>query len=230
MMCTSGACIRLIVVLIVMSTCHTLSATTLTISDTDKGYYTVGGQHNVSNLNYFVGLNGPEYRNFFVFDLAAVQKPIVSATLLLYEPSKSFPGFFSAAGMETYELRDVVTPIGILTQPTGDLISGLNTFDDLGEGVLYATHILTAAEMGTYISIPLNQSGVAAVNGVNKLIAFGGSMILHDQYPREHYAFAWSGYEPALLQLELVPEPGSMLLICVSACVLTLAHNRSARR
>jgi hypothetical protein len=65
------------------------------INYTDRGWYLPTGYHDPPNLNYIVGDNrgrsdcvpcANDYRNFFVFNLASVPKPIASATLELEVP------------------------------------------------------------------------------------------------------------------------------------------------
>src|SRR5690349_8000438 len=121
--CTSVLCS----LLIVSTASSVVSAQTVVINYTDRGWYSVTGQHTPNNLIYSVGdVRGPgcttclnDFRNFFVFDLAAVTQPISSAKLALFVPNAPGPGYVSSDPSENFELHDVVTPIAALVGGTG---------------------------------------------------------------------------------------------------------------
>jgi hypothetical protein len=199
-----------------------VSAQTVVIPHTDRGWYYETGYHDPDNLNYFAGdFRGdtcssgchPDIRNFFVFDLSSVVQPILSAKLALYVPSPPPSGFGYVSGdpSENYELHDVVTPIATLVAGgTG----GVATHTDLGSGVIYGSRSMTAADMGSVIEITLNPSAIAALDAATGLIGIGGSITTLDGLANEEYTFGGSnaGTETTELRITLVPEPSSILL------------------
>src|SRR5262245_28236088 len=101
-MLRNGACTSVLITWYVfILNCHWISAQTVIIDYTDRGTYSSAGFHNPANPNYVVGdIRGTggdgDSRNFFVFDLAGITKPIVSAKLALSVPSQiAGPGFSS---------------------------------------------------------------------------------------------------------------------------------------
>src|SRR4051794_3996091 len=95
---------KLIGLLTVILACPLVSAQTVVINYTDRGWYQQEGRRE-GITNYFVGDNGIEYRNFFVFNLSSVTQPIASATLELFVPAAgSAQGYVSADPSENYEL------------------------------------------------------------------------------------------------------------------------------
>jgi hypothetical protein len=211
-----------------------LPAATLVVSTVDQGWYDERGFHDFNNMNYLVGnatgfgmgAGYVEYRNFFVFDLSTVSKPIASATLALYELPPPHAHFSSGDGSENYELHEVATAIETLTDGLGDQVA----FHDLGDGAVYGTRLLTASDMGTYVEVPLSASGVAALNSANGEIAIGGSITTLDSLPNKEFAFGHSGDDAVQLRLEIVPEPGHVVLFCTAAAVGCIIYRRRPQR
>jgi hypothetical protein len=195
----------------------------------DRGWYNELGVHNPGNDNYGAGdFRGrfcssgdcpSDVRNFFVFDLSLIPKPVQSATLILHLiGTLPQPGYFSNDASETYELHDVVTPIAQLVDGTG----GLAAHTDLGSGVVYGSRAFTSADVfqgigATRIQIPLNESAIKALNEARGgPFALGGSITTLDDKPNPEYVFAYSftAYGAiSWLDLSLVPEPPSFLLL-----------------
>ena len=144
----------------------------------DRGWWGVDGSHEPANYNYYVG-NGAgtpalTYRNWFAFDLGCVSGPVSSASLVLEMPDN---GFSSVHASETYSLFDVSTPVPDLIGALG----GATTYNDLGSGTSYGAVVVTAADNGLEVAVPLNAAGLAAINGnVGGLVAFGGALTTLD--------------------------------------------------
>src|ERR1044072_7856520 len=89
----------LFTLLTVLFSCPLVSAQTVAINHTDRGWYNSAGNHTPSNLSYLVGdsrgtgcapcLN--DFRDFFVFNLSLVTQPITSAKLAVFVPSQPGP-------------------------------------------------------------------------------------------------------------------------------------------
>src|SRR5689334_25019641 len=89
---------------------------TITISYTDRGWYSEHGVHDPTNRHYNVGdTRGPsgggstqaDPHNFFVFNLSSLSTQIASARLALLVPRPSTPGGSRIAEpTETYQLAD----------------------------------------------------------------------------------------------------------------------------
>src|SRR6266849_10601386 len=72
----------------------------MTINFTDSGSWSQAGNHDSHIKNYIAGRNsGTEFRDFLVFNLARVDRPIIGAELRLYNPQT---GFSSPNPSETY--------------------------------------------------------------------------------------------------------------------------------
>ena len=210
--------------------CTRVSAQSVNIDYTGRGWYTDIGSHAARNLNYFIGDKcdaSPcmsDTRNFFVFDLSGVTLPISSAKLALFVPGPlPILGFESVDPSETYELHDVTTSITtLLAGWTNGSSTGIAIWNDLGTGVVYGSRAMTAADMGSVVEITLNSSAIAAMNATHGLFAFGGSITTLDALPNHENIFAGtsSGSLTTQLRLTLVPEPSTLLLLGISAISL----------
>jgi hypothetical protein len=216
---------RLLSLVAVLGYCPFVSAQTVTINYSDRGWYTPDGNHTPSNVNYTVadfyidGSGSLASHNFFVFNLASVTKPIASAKLALYVPGGTEPGYSSPDPSENYELHDVATPIATLVAGTG----GVATWDDLGSGVVYGSRTMTAADMGNVVEITLNSSAVAAMNATHGLLGFGGSITTLDSLPGTYeqlFGYTQVSTYVTQLRLTLVPEPPTLLLLGIGAISL----------
>jgi hypothetical protein len=215
--------------------CLAVSAQTVVIPHTDRGWYNEAtGYHVPSNQNYLVGDNRGigcgecfnDFRNFFVFDLAGVTQPIASAKLALSVPGPlPIPGYVSTDPTENYELHDVTTPIATLLDGTG----GVAAHTDLGSGVVYGSRTMTAADMGSVVEITLNATAISALDAaLGGLFAFGGSITTLDDLPNFEQTFAFSSTGETQLRLTLVPEPSSLLL-CLAGIFASLMCRRRPR-
>lgn len=179
----------------------------VTLDPIDRGWYQETGFHITSNTSYLCGdgrgpscgCSGEDYRNFFLFDLTGMTETIARAYVLLWLPDAGFVGDPS----ELYELFDVTTDI---TQLTGG-ISGTDAHADLGSGVSYGSRIVTAADLGTFVKIPLNRDAVASLNQASGLLAIGGTIQTLDGSANDEFLFGDTHNLP-LAFTQLVVESG----------------------
>lgn len=169
----------------------------------DSGWWTHLGSHNANNPNYIAGReNGLEFNNFFVFNLAGINEPIASATLVATNGLASRgPGYRSPDPSETYTLFDVSTPISALTTSG----NGQTTiFDDLGTGISYGSRDITAADNSRPVPIALNDAGIAALNAaLGSQVALGGAVTTLARQARFEQVFAFTGNPRDTKQLVL---------------------------
>jgi hypothetical protein len=128
--------------------------------------------------NYCSNVSDVVYRDFFVFDLASLQSNVASASLLLWNPEKTDyyndNGYMSSHDTETFLLHEVHTSTTELTQINSHRV---DVFDDLGTGTFYGERVMSAADSGTWVRVPLNAAGLAALYGAaGGTIALGGSL------------------------------------------------------
>jgi hypothetical protein len=208
-----------LVAIVFVSTGH---ATTITLGTTQSGWYDQTGFHN-NNPNYIAGVccgNG-EHRDFFVFDLLGVTGKVVGATLRLFNP---FGGYVSPDATETYTLFSVATPTSTLIAG-GSGLTGI--FDDLANGAMYGSRVVSAADNNTVVEIVLNAN---AVNDINALLglsfAVGGTITtLQGTAPFSSFApqetiFVLTGDGNRQLMLTIVPEPAALLLFITGLIML----------
>jgi autotransporter-associated beta strand protein len=147
----------------------------VTINNTDRGWYDSTGTHNAGNLNYAVGKTGFSngFHNWFVFNVPQFAGTIVQAELLVNAYTNTSPN-----AQETYVLRNVSTPIATLVVGGSGLT---NIYDDLADGPVYSVRDLQKVEAGQRAIIPLNltfiNDATAAAGGQ---IALGGSLTKPD--------------------------------------------------
>ncbi|MCE2907197.1 MAG: S8 family serine peptidase, partial [Anabaena sp. CoA2_C59] len=157
-----------------------------TILASDTGWYDNTGSHNPGNTNYIVGNWSPNVaRNWMTFNLPTLVQPIVSAQLQIKTYS-----YLSADASETYELRDVITPVTTLVAGGTGLTS---IYNDLGDGVIYGSRNFTSADSNQTVSINLNSSLVSALNAKSgQAFALGGWLTTLDNISNNEYLFGFS--------------------------------------
>ncbi len=220
------------------------NAAAVTIDATDRGWYGDNGDHRPAILNYLAGdcrgatcqaglnVGADEFRNFFVFDVSGVTAPIVAATLRLHNTAGTAPfldrnGFFSDEGSETYLVNEVSTSIASLVAGTG----GVAAFGDLGSGTSFGSITATSAINGTFVEIDLNGAAIAALNLASGLFAFGGALTTLNGTADEETFFAFSdagNLSDTQLELTLVPEPSTVLLLAAGIALLGALRTRRA--
>jgi hypothetical protein len=152
------------------------------LNTTDRGWYDLSGVHHPTNDNYIVGVDSSNvYHNFFVFDLSSQTTPVTEAKLRLWNEDSNI-----VSGTATYTLHEVTTSIATLTAGTG----GTAAFTDLGDGPVYGSISLGAADVGTFVEINLNATGLAALNAhLGGTFSIGGELATLN----EEYIFGFTG-------------------------------------
>jgi hypothetical protein len=227
------ACLSMLITLLtVLAACSLVSAQTVVLPQTNRGSYheSIGrnphGTYIVGDFRPNGGGKscypgcGADYRNYFVFDLAGLTQPILSAQLEVFL-SGAAGGFssewYSADPSENYQLHDVVTSIAALLDGTG----GVAAHTDLGSGVVYRSRTTTATDMGTVVVIPLNASAIAALEPATGLFAMGGSITTLDAVANAEFVFGSPASTDIIqLRLTVVPEPSTLVLLGLGAISL----------
>jgi len=136
------------------------------ITVTDQGWWSPTEQNFLGNTNVIVGsCFGVQWNDFFVFDLTGRSGTVVAASLDLNT------GLVS--GMPSLTLWDVSTPLATLENLNAAPNAAI--YADLESGTRYSG-TQTISTGGTSIAIPLNSTGIAAVNqALGGTLAIGGS-------------------------------------------------------
>jgi len=187
------------------------AADVVTLNASDTGWYRSDGYHDPTNSNYVVGdlIDGPdEYRNFFVFDTSSLTQAITAATLKIWNPAGGYASTgLDSPGYERYTLFDVTTDLATLTG--GFAFAGASTFFDLANGATYGEYVATIADNNSYVYVPLNAAGVAALNAADGMFALGGAITtLNNTWDDGDMLFGYSGGSAATLVMT-VPEPST---------------------
>lgn len=145
----------------------------------DQGWYSQTGFHDPGNSNYIVGqctscAEGPEYRNWFAFDISNLSSPVTSLALRL----NSYSVTLSSGN---YYLNDYTGSIASLIAGTG----GVAAFNDLGTGVNYGSQFYqSATDSNLFFDIGLNAGALASLNSAigsgDRQWALGGSFLAGD--------------------------------------------------
>jgi PKD domain/RTX calcium-binding nonapeptide repeat (4 copies) len=194
-------------------------ATTLTLNATDSGWWDSTGFHSSTNKNYVAGQNTPSQlaRDYFVFNLAGVSQTITGAQVRLTNPAG---GYVSPDPTETYAVFDVSTPLGAL-QASGS--GQLGIYNDLGTGTNFATRTFSAADNGQLVAIPLNASGVAALDAARGGSVAVGGALTSIAGTATQFVFAFTGAPSDVKQLVLnLGSPEDWYAISVTGLGSTL--------
>ena len=174
------------------------------IAATDTGWYDNSGYHIPTNTNYIVGDSGSKYRNWMTFNLSTFTTPVTSAKLQI----KAYQ-YSSADPSETYELRDVTTPVSTLTAGGSGLTS---IYNDLGGGTIYGSRRFTGADSNQTVTIDLNSALVSAINAKSgQSFALGGQITTLDGIDNSEYIFGFSN--------SLSPNTDVQLLLTYGAAI-----------
>ena len=204
-----------IVTLLAIITLSLLDATaargaTISITNSDSGWYNEVGDHQADVTNYFSGQNPGfddlHYRNWFVFDLtAAAGETITGAQLQLYTYQITESG--------TYTTYDVATPVPTLTAGGTGLVG---IYADLGSGASFGSLALTTADEESLILINLNAAAVADIQAnadISALFAIGGDFLSDSGFG---HAYGFSSFDPRnqlILQTAAATVPDGGLTI-----------------
>src|SRR3954465_11376512 len=188
------------------------------ITSSNGGYYYRGNSYLSHSSSGFAagGEANVEYRSFVAFDVPALPELPASAELWI-----SSQYLTSSDETETLEIREVTNSLETV-QAYGVTESAV--FDDLGDGVLYGTAVISTIDRGKSLIIPLNQaflSKLAASQGSNLVIGAALSTLNADETDREDFqgGFQGPGIRLALTfpsspsPLQILEQPGGMDLL-----------------
>lgn len=185
------------------------NVTTLVFNSTFTGWYSSSQGHSSSNPNYIVGQIGNAFRNFFSFNLGALNltgKEIISARLVVRDGICS-----SGNNTVSYRLFDVTTSQSVL-HATHSAAAGLPIWTDLGSGQSYGTFSQSTLLIGTRTFV-LNSAAISDISArAGGLFSIGGALL---SPPANAYLFGCSGPGAQQLIIEIVPinEPPADIIL-----------------
>lgn len=246
-------------------------ATSATLTATDTGFVTpAGGSSKFDGLispatfNYSVGwelicsLGGicpspsffayGEKKNYFVFDLGSVAKPVAAASIFIDVPGA---GYTSADSTEEFILSGTgvpLTDLDILKEPktpgeitAGHIATAAAVFSGLTDefdvfGSAFASAILGAADAGKTLELVLDGAGVAYINAAissGGSVIFGGKLVslaASSSGPAEEvFSFSDSTSPIVEMELKLVPLPAAgWFLVSALMALIPLTRARLA--
>lgn len=177
----------------------------------DAGWWESSGANNdhgvSSDDNYICGIfRAPrEFRDYFVFDatdLDLTGVALVGARLeLLLNPRSE--SYLSPDPTETFEVRAVTSDIDDLIG--GDEPLRTDIFDDLGTGDIYGNVVVSNADQGTFVVVPLSATALAAIQAASgtSRVAFGGSVSTLSSGAVSEYIFGFSFGQSSSVRLVL---------------------------
>jgi len=200
----------------------------ITLDFTVKGSFSQGGLNNGSGGagpgNTLMGENtGGLLNAYWVFDLAGITGPVVSATLRLGMPPF---GYLSPDPTETITIFDYTGDIGVLQD---QFAHSTAAFNNLGSGNVYGSRAVSDADEpdcsagcpgNSFVAIDIALGGADFIDDINAalggLFALGGALTSVNNADFERI-FAFSGNNhPAQIIIETaptpLPEPSSLAL------------------
>lgn len=187
--------------------------TNITLNAFDHGWYRADGYHNPGNANYLVGQAGgtnltQTYRDFFAFDLPAFPRTIRSAELYVNSYNIEAYSTGGASDWEYLYLYNVTNAVATVLAGGASLTS---IYDDLGAGTILGGAYFYTNDARTFNSVPLNSSGLAAINaGAGGQWIVGGRLFSFDTNPlSDEYVFGSSPGTPNFgdVQLRITIDP-----------------------
>ena len=173
-------------------------------------------------IPYVPGID-EEFRNFAVFDLSSFAGGATQAYLEYWQPAN---GYVSPDAFEQFVLRDVSTPASQFL--TGNL--GPGVFNDVGTGTVYGSTNIDASSNESFVRVDLNLDGLMALDAAAAgLFVIGGAVDTLDEATELIFGNTGSLDGPPgdiRLVITTVPEPGSGVVLLVSA--ILLARRRRA--
>lgn len=202
-------------------------------------------------LHYATGALGPVFapmlrKNYFVFDLAAIAEPIVSAKLVLWTGTLE-----TSDPSETFVLKestDMPAVLGLATalasgtstadfdSPSDPLVmAGATMYGKLGDGALVlGGTVLTSAMDDSFVDIhflPPALGWLAGFAGGKLLLAGVVTSVLPPAFPQQPFGFTGpdipaGGPLTPMLLVTTVPEPATGALLLAGLVVLAQAARR----
>jgi hypothetical protein len=173
----------------------------------NQGWWSSGIANDLFNDNYIVGrccgVPGT-YRDFFTFDLSAVDQHVVFASLVV------FTGTMRVKGGSTEQLRlfDVSTPADVLNHNRG---RNPAIFRDLGTGTSYGDYSLGRDQARSRIKLTLNRDAIRDLNAARGgFFSIGGRLTSLDGRlgpGADEFIFGASQGRESRLVLRTVPSP-----------------------
>ena len=190
----------------------------LTLNAVDRGYFSSDSR--VSHGNTYTGYDshwGVYTNSFFIFQLPEITSTVVSAELQLELESLQNPD-----PTHTFRIYDVSTFANefSIDYDIGS-IAGIEIYNDLGSGNTYGTTTVSGSNVGTILSIFLNNEALEDLNKNNDgFFAVGLSLLslspIDENCGVRFSSGATGDYLNRTHQLTLnvapVPEPATMLL------------------
>ena len=114
--------------------------------------------------------NGSTHSNFFVFNLAGVDRPVTSAKLMVYSGTISAELDYSLYGATQ-----------AITQLSNGVSPDTTLYDELGQGVKYGSFVIDSGNSAHTLMLALNAAAVSGINaailGRKTAIAISGAAI-----------------------------------------------------
>jgi large repetitive protein len=191
-------------VLLSLTAAGNASADSISIINSDSGWYNDTGFHDPTNTNYIACENCTvPVRNFFVFNLSGVSGTVTGATIQIFAAD--------VTGAGTYTLSDVSTAVPTLVAG-GVGLTGIHS--DLGTGNAFGSIALTTANTGTVITLTLNAAAIADIQSrLGGLFAVGGRFDAPSGYSMGFSEFDTRNQLTIQTGAAAVPEPATMLLL-----------------
>ena len=206
------------------------------ISATSTGFYRnavdnsfdSGGVAPTMFISWNPAVGGSEFRDFAVFDLSSILAGQIITAAELRIGMDAF-GYNSPNTTETVEWVQVTSAIGTLTSPGYKEA----VWSDLGDGSVYGTRTVSAADNGTTLVTTLNATAISALNAaIGSSFAIGGHLTFIDMTgPTQESVFFNGNGQPVSLALTLaVPEPETYAMLFAGLGLLELAARRRKQK
>ena len=133
---------------------------TLTVNQSDRGWYISNGNHGASNQNTITGPGYNDARSWFTFDLTGLSGGACAVTLRL-----ELERYSSTASSVTSTIYDVSTSHDdLVTSHSSGSSSGQTIYADLGAGNSYGSATFASGDVGDIIEYTLSSQAVSDVN------------------------------------------------------------------
>ena len=133
---------------------------TITINQSDRGWYTSNGYHTSSNQNTITGPGYTDAHSWFTFDLSGFSGGACGVTLRL-----EVERYNSTASNCTSTIYDVSTSHDdLVTSHSYGSSSGQTIHADLGSGNSYGSATISSSDVGDIIEYTLSAQAISDVN------------------------------------------------------------------